>query len=80
MDTKTIGKFFIGLGILYGMVVFVGNGYPTAANASAHAAPAAPVAAETLPIPQPGVAVDPEYYSASGEGQFMANGQLVGGR
>ena len=80
MDTRTIGKFFIGLGILYGMVVFVGNGYPTAANAVAHPAPTSPVAAETLPIPQPGVAVASEYYSASGEGQFMANGQLVGGR
>ena len=79
MDTKTLGKFFIGLGIIYGMVVFVGNGYPTSANALTPPASATPVAAETLPLPQL-TAVESEYYSASGEGQFMPNGQLVGGR
>lgn len=80
MDTKTLGKFFIGLGIIYGMVVFVGNGYSTSANALTPPASVAPVAAETLPVPQLTASSESEYYSASGEGQFMANGQLVGGR
>ena len=80
MDTKSLGKFFIGLGTIYGMVVFVGNGYPTSANALTPPAPAALVAAQTLPVPQLTAAVESEYYSASGEGQFMPNGQLVGGR
>lgn len=80
MDIKTIGKFFIGLGILYGMVVFVGNGYPTAAKAVTQPASKSPAGAEALPPPQRDMALEPEYYSASGEGRFMANGQLLGGR
>lgn len=80
MDTRTLGKFFIGLGILYGMVVFVGNGYPTAANAVTQPDLVSPVVAETLPIPQLPASEASEYHSASGEGQFMGNGQLVGGR
>jgi hypothetical protein len=80
MDTRTLGKFFIGLGIIYGMVVFVGNGYPTSANALTPPASGVPIAAETLPAPTLTAAPESEYYSASGEGQFMANGRLVGGR
>ncbi len=80
MDTRTLGKFFIGLGIIYGMVVFVGNGYSTSANALTTPASPVPVATETQPAPQLTAAVESEYYSASGEGRFMPNGQLVGGR
>jgi hypothetical protein len=80
MDSKTLGQIFIALGIMFGMMLAVGNGNSTAAGAGAQNAAAMSSVAEPLPIAQASTGTEPEYFSASGEGQFMANGQLAGGR
>jgi hypothetical protein len=67
---------------LVGVAVFIGSGLTNAGLTSASNSITAPVAVETLPIADttPLASSDSEYHSASGEGQFTASGQLVGGR
>lgn len=76
----TIGKFFAALSITFSLFMLFGHGSSTAANTTTQSVAAIPVSAAPLPAPQAASAQPSEYYSASGEGQFMANGQLVGGR
>lgn len=74
----TIGKFLVALSITFSLFMLFGHGSSTAAGTATQSA--ATASTESLPLPQITPTRAPEYYSASGEGQFMPNGQLVGGR
>jgi len=76
----TIGKFFAALSITFSLFLLFGHGSSTAASQATQSVAPASASVESLPSPQNAAALSSEHHSASGEGQFMANGQLVGGR
>ena len=76
----TIGKFFAALSITFSLIMLFGHGSSTAASTSTQNVASVSASVESLPSTQAATSRSSEYHSASGEGQFMANGQLVGGR
>lgn len=81
MNAKFLGE---GLLVLVVMVVMVGvgtafsSGFSNAGNAAAPVAQAAPGATQTVPLPEMATdALGAVAYSAAGEGEFRANGDLV---
>jgi hypothetical protein len=87
MSIKPLNQLFIAGALLVGVSTFVGSGSTNAGStqsaiSTTSAGATAPVAAETLPIANlaSSASAESEYHSASGEGQFTAGGQLVGGR
>lgn len=76
----TIGKFFVALSITFGLFLLIGQGSSTAASPSTQSNGGMSAGIETASSPKTVPAPPAEYHSASGEGRFMADGQLVGGR
>ena len=79
MNTKFLGEGLLVLILMVGLVTAFSSGFSKAGATSAPVPEA--TAGGVNPVPLPGTsttAVDAVPYSASGEGTFLANGDLVG--